>query len=121
MDGKVVYIELALQNVQTTLDFYKEIFHWTFEESFISSQKYIMFETPNRQFLGGLDANIKPSLDGPNVYLEVHDIDAVIKQVLTYSNTAIIKPKTLISEAYGSYALIQDPSGNKIGLQENSK
>ncbi len=121
MHGDIVYIELACTSKET-LRFYEKIFRWKVKESFITSHKYFMFETPGKSLKGGFDTLIKPSTKGPQIYIEVDDIERVTTEMMTdFDSAVVLKDKTLISEDYGYYALILDPSGNKVGLQENIK
>ncbi len=120
MHGDIVYLELACTN-QETLRFYEKIFKWKIEESFVTDHKYFMFETPGTHLSGGFDTMIKPSTKGPQMYIEVQSIDQVIEAISEqFESAVVLKDKTLISDTYGYYALILDPSGNKIGLQESA-
>ncbi|MFU8786858.1 MAG: VOC family protein [Candidatus Izemoplasmataceae bacterium] len=122
MHGDINYIELGINNIEETLDFYKTLFNWKFTESFLTNHRYFMFETPSNDLSGAFDALITPSLDGVTVYILVEDIEFIIKEInLSFKSSKIIKPKSHISEDYGCFALIVDPSGNKIGLHENPK
>jgi predicted enzyme related to lactoylglutathione lyase len=122
MHGMICYVELALVNIKETLDFYQRYFGFQFEESFLSQQRYIMFKTPHQGILGAFDANHKPSLEGTLIYIETNDIDSLLMTMKQdFPKTQILKPKTFISKEFGCYALIVDPSGNRIGLQENPK
>ncbi len=124
MHGDIVYIELSLdtQKVSETLTFYQTLFGWVFTESHLSSTKYFMFKTKGNQFQGALDENVVSSRDGVQMYIECNDIKSILETITkVYLTAEIVKPKTFISKQYGSYALIIDPSGNRIGLQENPK
>ena len=121
MFGDLVYVEipLNLDKLEDTLDFYTKIFGWKIQESFISKQRYFVFQTPGKKLFGGFDSSIKPHQDGINLYIHVDSIDQTLKRItLEYPNQMILRDKTLISKEDGSYALIMDPSGNKIGINE---
>jgi predicted enzyme related to lactoylglutathione lyase len=124
MHGDFVYIEFSLnpKAILETLNFYETLFKWSFKESFLSSKKYFMFETPSKTFFGGFDENTTSSPSGVLIYLECSNIDGMLDIIeKNYPKVSIIKRKTLISEDYGSFAIIIDPSGNRIGLQESKK
>lgn len=124
MHGDIIYLELSLSRkmISETLSFYQTLFHWDIRESFLSSKKYYMFESPSKTLLGGFDENTKSSKNGALVYLDCDDIDKMIHLIESkFPFVIILKRKTLISSEYGSYALIVDPSGNRIGLQESPK
>lgn len=120
MHGDIVYFEFALGDVKATIQFYETLFHWTFEESFVSKQRYFMFKTPGNRITGGFDANLKAALNGVQCYVDVEDIDSILATLAKHPKASILKGKTLISKVYGYYALIKDPSGNTIGLQEDA-
>jgi len=122
MHGDFVYLEfsLDLNHIEETLRFYHELFQWTFRESFLSSKKYFMFETPSKILSGGFDENTTSSTIGVQLYIDCDDIDHILEVIEThFIHSQIIKRKTLISEDFGSYAIIIDPSGNRIGLQQS--
>jgi uncharacterized protein len=122
MHGDITYLELALIEEKETVYFYQDLFNWTLTDSFISKQRYIMFETPGKRLSGGFDASLKPSQIGVQIYIECEDINQTIKRIQNVHEKAKVSvPKTLISSDYGYFALIIDPSGNQIGLQENIK
>lgn len=123
MFGDLVYIELPLnlEKLDETLEFYTKLFGWTIRESFISKQRYFVFQTPGKKLFGGFDSGIKPHQDGINLYIHVDSIDQLLNQIKNeYPQQMIIKDKTLISKEDGSYALITDSSGNKIGINAYS-
>ncbi len=122
MHGDLTYLELALTHEKETIDFYQDLFNWTLTDSFISKQRYIMFETPGKRLSGGFDSNLKPSQSGVQIYIECNDINQTIKRIQdVHKKAKVLVPKTLISSDYGYFALVIDPSGNQIGLQENFK
>ena len=121
MHGQMIYIELGLNNIEETLAFYTTLFHWQFKESFLDEHRYIMFETPDKQFSGGLDERLAPSVDGANIYIAVTDIDTTLASLKDYAHAGILKKKTMISPDNGYYALIKDPSGNKMGILESKQ
>lgn len=122
MHGDFVYLEFSLDpnHIEETLRFYHELFQWTFRESFLSSKKYVMFETPSKILSGGFDENTTSSTIGVQLYIDCDDIDHILEVIEThFIHSQIIKRKTLISKDFGSYAFIIDPSGNRIGLQQS--
>lgn len=123
MHGDIVYIELALQRdkLNQTKSFYEKLFGWTFQESFLTEKKYFMFQTPGKKLSGALDENVQASIHGTQMYVEVDFIESIFSQLPLFPEAYILKDKTFISKEYGHYALIVDPSGNRIGLQEDSK
>ena len=124
MQGDIIYFELPLDlaRLDDTLRFYRTLFGWSIKESFISRQRDSIFQTPGNPISGGFDSNLKPSIDSINIYIGVDSIDKAVQSIhQEFPHTVVIKDKTFISKQDGSYALIIDPSGNKIGLNEFSK
>ncbi|HAX02472.1 MAG: hypothetical protein A2Y45_04245 [Tenericutes bacterium GWC2_34_14] len=124
MYGDLVYVELPirLEKLDETFRFYQTLFDWKIQESFISKQRYFVFQTPGKKLFGGFDSNLTPSIDNINLYIYVASIDETMKLIQDhFSKTTVLRPKTLISPDDGSYALIIDPSGNKIGINEYIK
>lgn len=121
MRGDIIYLELALKEVGPTLELYREVFHWKITQSYLSKQLYYIFETSSGCLQGGFDANLEPSTSGALIYLQVEDIDQVLSEIQhNYSKVKLILGKTFLSKEYGSYALILDPSGNRIGIYESN-
>lgn len=122
MHGDLTYVELALIHEPETLAFYQDLCGWTFTDSFISKQRYILFQTPGKKQSGGFDASLRPSENGAQIYIECHDLNQTLLTIKQKHKLAkILKEKTLISLDYGYYALVLDPSGNLIGFQEYTK
>lgn len=124
MIGDLVYVELPLNldKLDETFAFYQTFFGWKIQESFLLNQRYFIFETPGKKFYGGFDSSIKPHQDGINFYIHVDSIEDILNRIKKdYQHLPILRGKTLISKEDGSYALITDPSGNKIGINEYPK
>ena len=120
MHGDIVYIELALKEIEETLVFYKKLFQWSIVESHFSRQAYYMFKTRGNRLSGAFDANVLPSVEGVQMYLQCDDIEETLERIeRDFPRAKVLKPKTFLSKEYGWYALIVDPSGNRIGLQED--
>lgn len=121
MRGDIVYLELALTNVEETLSLYKEAFKWKITQSYLSTQLYYMFDTPSGGITGGFDANRIPSDEGVLIYLESENLDLMLETIQkNHTSVNVVQGKTYLSKEYGSFAIIKDPSGNKIGLFESS-
>ncbi len=124
MRGDIIYLEFSLNHnrVSETLNFYETLFHWKFTESFLSSKKYFMFETPSKTLSGGFDENTLSSTQGTLVYMDCEDIHMTLSFIESnFPSAMILKRKTLISKDFGSFAIIIDPSGNRIGVQQSPK
>jgi len=115
MADPIVYIELPSADLAGSRDFYAEAFGWTVR---LHGEEYAEYEAGEQAVSVGFN-RVAPGEDRPEgkplPYIKVEDIDAKLAQVVAAGGT-VIKPKTLISEQYGSYALFADPSGSVLGL-----
>ncbi len=121
MNADIVYVELPIHDIDGTLRFYRTLFGWRITESFLSERRYFMFETPGGCLSGGFDAKKKPTKTGPTLYIGCTDISALLPRIGDFKGARVVKPRTAVGGDYGFYALIEDPSGNVIGLQEDEK
>jgi uncharacterized protein len=122
MLGDIIHFEFALnpQKVDETIRFYESIFGWKFTESFLTTQRYFMFETKGK-LDGAFDASIQPTKHGIRIYVSCDGIDQTLKKIVEHHfDVVVVTPKTLISKEYGYYALIIDPSGNQLGIHEST-
>jgi predicted enzyme related to lactoylglutathione lyase len=108
----VCHIELPSTDVEKSKTFYSGLFNWEFAPG--GDPEYAMFSAPDGPGGGiekagpGRGANI-------NIYIEVEDIPATLAEAERLGGK-VIKEKTLISEEFGYWAMVSDPSGVKIGL-----
>lgn len=101
------HIEIPTTNIKKSKKFFAGVFGWTFTEH--PEIKYTLFHTgghPN----GGLELVKKMHKKGQvNVYIEVDDIDATLKEIKKAKGK--IKEKKTAVKGMGSYAKFATPDG----------
>lgn len=118
--GDFCHIELHTKDLKASRRFYEGIFGWTFQD-IPGFETYAMFRTPGG-LGGGIDGGPNaeaPSKVGPILHIETDDIDALLTKI-EKAGGKTIRPKTKISDAFGSYALFLDNAGNRLGLWSQS-
>ncbi len=108
----VCHFEVPSTDIERSVEFYKGLFGWEFAG--VGDPDYAMFSTPDGP--GGAIEKAQAGR-GSNVivYIEVADIPSVLAKVEKLGGE-IVREKTLISEEFGYWAMVADPSGVRIGL-----
>jgi predicted enzyme related to lactoylglutathione lyase len=109
------HIEIPTTNVKKAKKFYGAVFGWTFTDQ--PEIKYTLFHTgghPN----GGLE-HVKrmPKKGQVNVYIEVEDIDATLKEIKKAKGKVLSKKKEV--PAAGWYAKFATPDGCVLCLWQS--
>lgn len=115
--NKIGWFEIFVNDFDKAKDFYSKLFSWEFKLSQATSSLYWNIYTGEGSIGGGLMKKTKPEHTGQSVvlYVEVDDIDGVLKKVVEFGGQ-VIQEKTLISNSAGYYALFYDPDNNLMGL-----
>ena len=112
MNG-ICHVEIPSKDYAKARKFYGELFNWEFQE--MGEMSYMTFK-PSAGPGGGFDKTLEPASNpGISVYVEVDDIEGIIKKA-EGMGAKCLKEKTQISPEWGYYAFIADLEGNKIGL-----
>jgi uncharacterized protein len=115
MPDPIVYLELPSTDLNASKLFYDQAFGWQVD---LHGNDYAEYEAGEPAISVGFN-HVARGEDRPEAkplaYIKVDDIEAKLKQIVA-AGGAVIKPKTLISEQYGSYALFADPSGSVLGV-----
>jgi predicted enzyme related to lactoylglutathione lyase len=108
------HIEIPTTNVKKARKFYGAIFGWTFTEH--PEIGYTVFHTSSHPN-GGLEHVKKmPKRGQVNVYIEVDDIDAKLKEIKKAKGKVVTK-KTEV-KGMGWYAQFKSPDGCILSLWE---
>ncbi len=113
--ARIKHIEIAGRDGDQLKKFYAELFDWQIERKDVSGFDYYDIEIE----LGGKpSAGIRHEPDGKAeivVYIEVDDLAGTVAKAEKLKAKVRIPPM-----AYGelSFALIEDPEGNPIGLTQ---
>jgi predicted enzyme related to lactoylglutathione lyase len=109
------HIEIPVTNLKKSKKFFGTVFGWTFTEH--PEMKYTLFHTgghPN----GGLEVVKKmPKKGQVNVYIEVEDIDATLKEIKK-ARGKMIQKRTPV-ENMGWYAKFATPDGCVLCLWQS--
>jgi predicted enzyme related to lactoylglutathione lyase len=111
MANKICHVELISKDIKQASEFYKSVFDWKVESW---DDEYFMFN-PGEGPGGGFSHPMAGKDHGTCVYIEVDDIDAMLKSIVD-AGGKVLKEKTQISEEYGYFALFADPGGTLVGL-----
>ena len=106
------HIEIPVKNAEKLGPFYADVFGW--EITPFPGMDYTLYK-PGDGVGGGFDRENSPVAEGGiTLYIEVEDIDAILKAVVDKGGK-VMKPKFAIPNV-GQIALFTDPDGNRMGL-----
>lgn len=115
MADPIVYLELPSTDLRVSQQFFAAAFGWEVQRH---GEDYAEWE-PGGEAMGCGFNLVQAGADRPEAkplaYIQVDDIEVKLAQIEAVGGR-VIKPKTMISEAYGYYALFADPCGTVLGL-----
>jgi hypothetical protein len=120
--GEFVWTEIASNDTDKCVDFYHNVFGWTFKrgDAEQTGMEYIEFSTGGDRPVGGL-YQINPDWFGPNpppphfiTYVAVDDVDANAKLAVELGGKITRGPMDIPN--VGRMAIIQDPTGAMISI-----
>lgn len=114
--GDITHIDIPVNDLAAASAFYSKLFGWQIAEM-PGFEGYPMWQAPNQISGGGL----APRSEGfvqPRSYVEVDSIDDTIA-VAVDNGASVAMAKQPIDET-SSWAVIEDPDGNHIGLYESN-
>jgi hypothetical protein len=106
MGAPVVHFEIGCRNKPRTEDFYSRLFNWKINNSIV--------ETSPRS-IGGHILAAPPGVQRNYImiYVQVDDLTEYIERAKSLGGRVLSEPVEMIS---GTYAWIQDPDGNTVGV-----
>ena len=108
----ICHIEIPAKDYARAGKFYADVFGWGLDD--IPAMDYMMFKPPDG-IAGGFDKTLDiASTGGVTLYIEVEDIDAILKKIESHGGKTI-KPKSAIP-GVGHIAYFADIEGNRMGL-----
>lgn len=117
----VTWFEIPVYNIHRAAAFYNSIYNMEMEMNV--GADYAMAYFPVDKGIGGAlvaGPGCVPNATGVLIYLNAgSDMDSVLGRV-ELAGGRVIMPRTLISEAAGSFALFIDSEGNRLALHEGS-
>jgi predicted enzyme related to lactoylglutathione lyase len=109
MGRPVVHFEIGCRNLQKTQDFYAQLFDWKMQPMGLAAM--IAGET------GGIAGHMSALGHEPHhytiFYVEVDDVGAYLKKAEGLGGKTLVPPVKIPT---GTFAWMQDPEGNTIGL-----
>lgn len=114
--GDITHIDIPVRDLAAAQSFYSGLFGWEIAEM-PGFEGYPMWQAPNKISGGGL-APREDGFDQPRSYVEVDSIDDAIARAVSLGGKEL-KAKAAIDEN-SSWAVIEDPDGNHIGLYEGN-
>ena len=123
MNHMVTWSEIAVNDMERAMNFYKEVLGVNFKREDMGGFDYAMFETDEEAVSGALVAGecCTPSADGTIVYLNGgDDLSEPLSRITRLGNQVVV-PKTAINDgSCGYFAQFIDCEGNRIGLFSKS-
>lgn len=112
-NGKICYLELPVDNVQRSADFYRKIFGWKLRQR---GDGHTAFDDTTGQVSGAFIPGRPPQAQtGLLVYIMVDSVAATVDAILA-SGCEIVQPIGV--DAPEITARFRDPAGNILGLYE---
>jgi uncharacterized protein len=119
MSNRVVHFEIPCDNPEKTLQFFKDVFGWNFQQ--FGDEQYWLAMTGDEKtpgINGGLMKKKDPRQPVVNT-IGVDDIDSYAKKIEDAGGTIVV-PKTEIP-GVGYSAYFKDPDGNIHGIYQALK
>ncbi len=111
MGKPVVHFEIGCRNSKATSDFYSKLFDWKLSESGPAT----MIDTAAGR---GIPGHITALGHEPHhytiFYVEVTDLKACLDKAASLGGKTLVPPVEIPGQ--GSFAWMQDPDGNTVGL-----
>ena len=116
MGNPVVWFELYTPDVERAKEFYGLMFGWQFSPVDRDDTGYWLISTQEGSVSGGIvETDEPPGEQGVLLYVQVETLDGAIEGAKVLGAVVEQSP-TLISEQAGSYAVLLDPMGCRLGL-----
>lgn len=110
------WVDIKTSDMQTTKDFYSELFGWDFKDETFAGRVYTKIYL-GKEELGGL-TDLKSSIfpkETPShvsIYVAVQNVDKTASQVIELGGEVLLEPSDVMQE--GRMATIKDPTGGAV-------
>ncbi len=110
----IVHVDIPGEDPEATGRFYADLFGWQVQA--LPAMRYTRFESPNGVTGGFVEPGgpLQHQVRELLVYVGSEDIDADLARAETLGGKVLVA-ETQIPNT-GSFAIIEDPAGNRIGL-----
>jgi predicted enzyme related to lactoylglutathione lyase len=110
------HVSIPSTNVKKSKKFFENVFGWTFREA--KEIRYTLFHTPTRPHGGFYLVKKMPKKGQVNVFIEVEDIDAKLKEIKKAKGKVLVK-KTRSGDM-GWFAQFATPDGCALSLWQSA-
>ena len=116
----IAFFEIPTNDFNKSVAFYQALFGEQLAVSKFGDEKMACFMKDGKS-IGSISSSpslkgFTPSAGGVLVYFSTEDLEGDMTKATTNGAT-LITPKTkILAEGWGYFAIIEDPSGNRIGL-----
>jgi predicted enzyme related to lactoylglutathione lyase len=111
--GGVLRLRLATQDPERAVGFYRELLGWV-EERIREGERVLRAPC-------GMEVRLQsggaPSTAGPEVYVRVLDVEAVLRRAATLGASRLVRPSPPREDGSRTAVLV-DTEGNRLGLWE---
>jgi predicted enzyme related to lactoylglutathione lyase len=117
MSNRVVHFEIPCDNPEKTMDFFKEVFNWSFQQ--FGPETYWIAMTGNEK-LPGINGAIMKKKDPQQPIvnsIDVENLDAAITKIEKAGGQIVVSKMPI--PTIGWLAYFKDPDGNIHGLYQN--
>ena len=115
MKRQVAWVEVPSRNFERAVDFYNIVFWINLNKHQFKDERIACFENNEGAII--YSPEFSPSKNGVIISLSVPDsIEETISRVLENHGKVVQTKKTILRQEGGSFAIIQDSEGNRIGL-----
>ncbi len=111
------HVEIPTTNLKRAMKFFGTVFGWEFKE--YPEVKYVLFKTGAEPGGGFMLVKKMPKKGQVNVYINVEDIDAKLKEIKKARGKVTVK-RTPVGDM-GFFATFLTPDGCALCLWENGK
>ena len=111
------YVEIPTTNFKRAKKFFGTVFGWEFKD--FPDIKYVTFKTPEQPHGGFMLVKKIPRSTQINVYVNVQDIDAKLKEIRKLRGKVVMKKSPV--GTMGFMAQFETPEGVKMSLWENAQ
>lgn len=112
--GDITHTEIPVTDMARAKSFYGELFGWRIEDH-PDFENYPMWQNPNK-ISGGALTPREEGFTQPRVTVEVDSIDDALAKAEAAGGRVAMAKDAIDEES--SFALLEDPDGNVIGLFE---
>ena len=118
MKHAISWFTIPATDFKRAVKFYNSIFDFNLSEVKIGAETIAFFPVEESGIGGHISVNekIKPSADGPVLYLNGGDDPGNILDRVEKSGGKVIHPKSQVTPEIGFIALFMDSEGNRVAL-----